>query len=68
MRKLVADRPWLAAFVAWVLATVLVSAAYGAWLLTQGEPFHWDIVRDAALYAAPVALVTAWRDSRRRRE
>jgi hypothetical protein len=68
MRKLAAGSPWLAAILSWAVAVLLVTVGYGVWLRSQGEPFHWSILRDAALFAAPVALLRAWRDSRPRRE
>lgn len=56
--------PWVAAFVAWALATGLVTAVYAAWRLSQGKPMRWDLVGEAMVIAVPLALFRAWRDRR----
>lgn len=66
MRRYVGERPWLAAVLSWALATALITAAYAVWTASNGEPFRWDIVRDSSLFAAPLALFRAWRDSRKK--
>lgn len=50
---------------AWILATTVVAGAFAIWSAIAGEPFNWFIVRDAALMAAPMALLLLWRDRRR---
>jgi hypothetical protein len=68
MRKRLAERPWLAAVISWVVATALVTVLYGLWLWIEGEPFSWEVFRFAAMVSALIALVNAWRDSRRNKQ
>ncbi len=57
--------PWLAAVLSWALATGLVTAIYAIWLRSQGQSIAWELVGEAALIAAPLALFRAWRDRER---
>lgn len=57
--------PLIIAVLAWFIATALVSGVYAIWSAKSGEPFSWFTVRDAALMAAPMALLLLWRDRRR---
>lgn len=55
-------RPILFAMAAWAGATALVVGGYAVWAIVKGVEFRWDLARDAALMALPIALVFAWRD------
>jgi|GEM_PF-2859696 len=57
--------PWLAALLSWALATGLVTAVYALWLRSQGQTIEWELVGEAAMIAAPLALFRAWRDRER---
>lgn len=57
--------PFVAAFLAWALATGLVTAVYTIWLYSQGQRMRWNLVGEAALIAIPLALFRAWRDWRK---
>lgn len=57
--------PWVTALLTWALATGLVSAVYAAWRLSQGKEMRWDLVGEASLFAIPLALFGAWRETRR---
>ena len=65
MRRRLAASPWLTALVSWIVATVVVAGGFALWQRSNGAPFFWEDVRDAALIAAPLALFRAWRDIRR---
>lgn len=54
--------PWLVALVSWAGAVAAVTIVYGIWLLSQGKPMRWDLIGEAALIVAPLALIKAWRD------
>lgn len=56
------QKPWLVALVSWVLATGLVVGGYGVYKASQGEPFRWDMAKEAAVIGAVFALFRAWRD------
>lgn len=59
--------PWWMAIVSWAVASVLVGGGFILYSLYQGRSIPWDLVRDAALMVAPIALFIGWRDSRRKR-
>lgn len=53
---------WVVALLSWVLALAIVVVAYAAWQYTHGRPLQWDVVRDSAIFTAPMALLMAFRD------
>ena len=55
----------LVALVSWVLATGLVVGGYGLYKASQGEPFRWDMAKEAAVAGAIFALFRAWKDRAR---
>lgn len=59
--------PWVMAGVSWLVASTLVGGSFILYSLYQGQPIRWDLIREAALMVAPIALFIGWRDSRRRR-
>lgn len=59
--------PWLAAVLAWLLASGLIALFYAIWMKIEGEPLRWDLVGEAALAVIPLALFLAWRERRRER-
>lgn len=59
--------PWLAAAVAWSLASGMIAVFYAIWMKAAGQPFRWDLVGEAALAVVPLAVLLAWLDRRRER-
>lgn len=55
------------AAVSWLVASTVVGGGFIVYSLSQGQPIRWDLIRDAALMVAPIALFIGWRDSRRKR-
>jgi hypothetical protein len=57
--------PLVVAVLAWFVATAVVAGVYAIWSAMAGDRFSWFTVRDAALMAAPMAILLLWRDRRR---
>lgn len=55
------------AVVSWLVASTLVGGGFIVYSLYQGQSIRWDLIREAALMVAPIALFIGWRDSRRKR-
>jgi hypothetical protein len=62
LKKLVQSNSWVAAGLAWLVATVLGCAVFAIYLATIGETIRWVEIRNAALIALPIALLRGWRD------
>lgn len=58
---------WIMAVVSWLVASTLVGGGFIVYSLYQGQSIRWDLIREAALMVAPIALFIGWRDSRRKR-
>lgn len=66
MGRLDLKNPWVAAFFAWLVASALVAGVFAAWQYAHGQPIKWEVIRDASLIVAPLALFRAWRDRGRK--
>jgi hypothetical protein len=60
------SNPWIAALIAWAVATGLVSGVFIIWEYSHNEPIRWDLIGQTALLAGVLALFRAWRDRSRK--
>jgi len=65
MRKRRIENPWIAAVLAWFLATVLVAGIFILMWTVQDQPINWGMIGKSSAIVAPLALWRAWRDRRR---
>jgi uncharacterized membrane protein YbhN (UPF0104 family) len=53
---------WVAAGLAWLIATVLVCGIFQIYLSTRGESMRWVEVRNVSLITLLLALLRGFRD------
>lgn len=65
MRERIGRSPWLSALASWVIVTGTATLGLFVWHQVRNTPFLWEDVRFLAMVAGGLALLNAWRDSRR---